>query len=344
MDMLLLKCEKLKVPLNENDKKHFFGIFDTNTEKFRFLTGEVSLIKELVTIVRETIEKYGNAFFKPNQRKLLYGDTNQLSVGLFFARTEKTLQSVSFGNRTLDHEEMKEDLFSNKLKPIFESVPEELVPIHPVAVDIVAIIKYGNKVRADVKCVFCKQKTICVQCDLNESAFYWNPSNFKKHIVMHIKQILGGQYKSDESDFIDDEDQCPFNESSDGDFSQMNNIKPKGRKRKANKLKIIYPKKNLVKLAPAEKKSSDSITLTGPHKELLDQMSQQNLKNIKSTLQNVEKRDLMTCKLENDEYKVLISPIPMDGSCLFGSVVHQLHGFKIGSEQHSEKHLSSVLK
>lgn len=70
---------------------------------------------------------------------------------------------------------------------------------------------------------------------------------------------------------------------------------------------------------------------------LLQQISAQNLVNISATLKNSEQTEAMGFNVAGNTQHVKVVRIPMDGSCFFGSVVHQLYGLKVNSPENTQK-------
>lgn len=102
-ELIEVKCQKNDLMFNENDKKYFYCIYDTDCTKFRFVGGDISIIMQVVDFVRKKFDGGEAEFFLlKTQRKIMLPDTQQLSIGLSFARREKTLNVVvsQSGHRT----------------------------------------------------------------------------------------------------------------------------------------------------------------------------------------------------------------------------------------------------
>lgn len=259
MKLLEKRCLQKNVRILDDEKLHFFGIFDTDHENFRFVAGDKSLIIELVKFVNTKLIECGNSYFKPGkQRKVLLhnGDVCQLSMGLFFARKEQTLQIAvcRSGSRSTNQEEIMEDLFEKKLKPLLESKSlSNLKQNRAINIDILKIINKDNQIRAEVVCVFCpneKERTFTIQCNSpsNSNHYYWNTSNFKKHVDLHKKQAV--QLDGDGTE-LDDSHQ---NDETDNHMDALNHlpsdegeeypVPSQKRRRKANNGVKQKPKRN----------------------------------------------------------------------------------------------------
>lgn len=266
---------------------------------------------------------------------------------------------------------MKMNLFDRKLKPLLESLPSSIRPVRPISLDMVKIIRNNGKIRADVECLFCsgpKKRMMVVQCNssTNTDMYYWNISNFKKHLGLHTKSVTE---KLNETDL---DDQLLFDEENTeiGTLLMLRN-KSEGKKNKTkNSIKRHrnYSSKNIsfkkhlqnpdqlkvndimstnvcviedVKIDCDKSKIDEivmpSISANDDMKTLLEQMSQQNLKNISTTRKHSENSELMTFNLNSKDEFVEIANIDPNGSCFFGSIAHQLYGCQINSEDHEYK-------
>lgn len=361
-------CVRDKKTVDAMDLKHFFGIYDTATDRFRFLPGDIDLIKELVSSVQENINKYGeNYYSSENQGKITHRDTLQLSTGLFFARKEKTLDVAvaQTGASSVNEQQAKENLFCKKLKPLLMS-SNKLEIFHPVDPDIVKIVKKNGKIRAEVLCVFCPgEKHFGIQCNQasNSNVCYWNYTNYKNHVKLHEKNAkknnaVGNEHEDTNDSIHEEDDASPMeilkqiqvqnNEVEiEEDYKQKQTARA-ARKRILDhskdqtfdsKLEKISPKKSQREISSCCTDSVDEHT----HKIIVDQMLARNLKNVTATLRNSDKSELMMFKFNDSDQNVKVALINPDGSCFFASIVHQLYGFVIGSNQH-EKMTASLRK
>lgn len=210
MTMITKRCTEKNIEFDEADKKFFFGIYETDPDKFEFKDGEISLILEIAEYVRIKLNEKGIQHFQMNRRRKIYFvHSAELSIGLFFARKENTVEVkvAQTGARSLNEQEIKEHLFNKKVKLLLDSATEQLKVLRPIDVDIVKLVMKGNHVHADVLCVFCSRddQTITIQCDPSSKSnvYYWNLSNFKRHIEHH-KQKFRDNSNNNEIDVKDE--------------------------------------------------------------------------------------------------------------------------------------------
>lgn len=378
LGLLNKKCQQKNVQLQDDEKFHFFGIFDTDHSQFRFVAGDKSLIEELVNFVNSKLNDCGSAYFKPGkQRKLLLttGDVSQLSFGFYFARKEQTLQIAvcQSGSRTNNEEEILEALFHDKLKPLMEKKIYSNVKLNrSITKDLVKIVIDQNKIKAEIVCAFCEEETIhTVQCDSPENSinYYWNTSNFKRHLDLNMKRAT--EHNDSVDDYTEDDDPLTTlrkiaiaaeekeNEGKNSmkRFRRMKNDtanqkepqqKVKGTKKSSMKTfgnshhtikteqvdenQKTVPKREVKKVMDSPMKKTCS-----QNGLLLQQMSLQNLANMKTLKSNFEHRDIMKFCLNDSVINVNVVKIPQNGSCLFGSVAHQLYGLSVDSAEHEQK-------
>lgn len=84
---------------------------------------------------------------------------------------------------------------------------------------------------------------------------------------------------------------------------------------------------NTVLLPPSDEVQNPNV--------LFDQISKQIEKMLNATLSNTDQTEDMRFEMNvNQPHSVKVAKIPPNGSCLFGSIVHQLFGHKINSDEH----------
>lgn len=352
------KCQQLGVTFNAEDKKYFFGIYDLDSTKFRFVGGDISIITQVVAFVKEkATDGSASYFLQQNQRKIMAPDTQQLSIGLFFARKEKTLDVVvsQLGVRTVNEEDMRMELFNNKLKPLLETAASSVKLVRPIGENIVKIIKVGDKVRADVVCVFCsgeKERTVIIQCNAaaNSTVCYWNTSNFKQHLARHtkLKSTDGVKLseKSGANESFGDEDNMTDVEillmlANQADLKKakktMHTRLATRQLKNPTKTKIDSKQLQMEEDKDDEKKPCHDSRATSDMETLVNQMSAQNLKNITSARTHSEQCEVMKFRLDSNEETVEVVNIKPNGSCFFGSIAHQLYGCQVDSQEHQRK-------
>lgn len=88
----------------------------------------------------------------------------------------------------------KSEVFA-KANQIFQQfIQKGLTVVCPISIHSIDIVRFGaDGVRANVQCVFCERyhKKIAVQCDRRGPASeYWNYSNLRKHMKLHMKKQI----------------------------------------------------------------------------------------------------------------------------------------------------------
>lgn len=209
LDLLNERCKQNNIPFNNADKVFFFGCYQSTPEKFKFLPGEIMLINEIAQEVRKVIDRDGNLdFFKmPKQFIISRKDTCQLFGCTFYGkRTHKQILIPQMfdvivkpeSKNTAEAESskscpvvLKTHLLS-KLKVQFEQRDQGLKEQNYLSESMVEIINDGNRIVAQVQCIFCNKesktmKTFRIQFDTakNDKA-YWNFSNFARHLDSHF--------------------------------------------------------------------------------------------------------------------------------------------------------------
>lgn len=341
MDLLTEKCRVHNLTFEENDKVFFFGIYASDYKKFRFVGGDKSIIKEIVDYIKKKVNENGTEYFTNiaarTKNKIFLEDTCKLSVGIYFSKKKRTLDIPvgAVGERSTNEAEMKSSLFLKKLKPLFELLPSEMTPVHPINESIIDIIKNGVKVFADVICPFCSEKKPHrIQCDLpiNSNVSYWNTSNFKKHIKKHEKDKNGNvneQNHGPNTSFIKKEENIEKIVPLKAIENETNSIANKHKRRLAsNQSTRDEPK---ISKIPARDNENNL------QSHIFEQISKQNLFIMSSTLKVNEQKEVMSFELNSKKFTVMISEIDPYGSCLFGALAHQIYGCEIKSEEHERR-------
>lgn len=339
MDLFTEKCRIRNLTFEENDKVFFFGIYASDHNKFRFVGGDKSIIKEMVEHVKKKIDENGTEYFANvtvrAKHKIFLEDTCKLSIGTYFAKKKRTVDITiaSAGEHLVNEADMKSNVFINKLKPIFDVMPE-MPTVHPINENIIYIIKNGVKVSADVIRPFCPgKKCHRIQCDQSAKSnmYYWNISNFKKHLRKHEINV-NKKIDNDENDnntFIDDETNTRMEDlqvlASKSAAQNHTNMRLKRESRTNQRETII----------PAKKKPLDDIGEL--QNTIFRQISKQNLFIMSTTLKYNEKEETMNFKLDLEEVAVSVSAINPNGACLFGTFAHQIYGCQIDSVEHQQK-------
>lgn len=203
LEIIGKKCECISYEFEHQDWKYFFGVYDTDSTKFRFMRGDTTLVKELVKFVNEKASENPNYFKPSTQRKIFLNDTIKLPIGTYFARKERTIELTATASCLMSESEAKTNFFETKIKPLFEKYAQELTLVHQINEDGISIVNNGKNVYADVKCVFCENaKPLRVQgnVSVNFDKYYWNSSNMEKHMALHKKWVTKEENEHDEDE------------------------------------------------------------------------------------------------------------------------------------------------
>lgn len=208
MDILEKKCTRKKLDVDTDDLVHFFGVYDDDPARFKFLEGEKASIIRAAAYIKEKIEQDANCFDNILPSRFSNKDTITLPFGLFFGvDRQANITTVQ------KQEDPKEDLY-RRLVNFFQKI--EKPAVHSLSEKIIGkIVKTGTQFRADVACIFCKDaKTVSVDTfsPKNSCAAYWTLANLTSHLrkiheidTKHqrnkksVKQINSNMPKSEES-------------------------------------------------------------------------------------------------------------------------------------------------
>lgn len=348
------KCTSLNTQFSEDEKCFFYGLYQSNTTKFKFLPGEKLLLKEIAihinaVIEAESCDAYMPPFAIPKHfNTQMRRDTSNISVGTYFGKKSTKIRPIT---ATDDTSNLKTEVM-------------EKVKVHCCAVDsnlnegdfneeIIEIVNDGTRLFARLKCVFCisekknasdKEKSSgkrkfaknhIIQYDISKATNlpYWNFSNYKNHLKYHTVKSIGQSTKKDKkigktkrsksiskeivdmTDVEDEEDKIQTDEQSETSLKDESNLNDSS--------VVVVDEKNVTQ------DSQDKISSA-----LHRMISEQNLAITQAVYANNEKKFKMRFKLNGASKTVDIIKIKPDGNCLYASLVHQLHNFKVKSDDH----------
>lgn len=239
-------------------------------------------------------------------------------------------------------------LVSAKVKELFENyLNKGLIPIANSSIDIVKF--GGNRIRADVQCIFCERyrKKIRVQCEnRGKTALYFNYNNLKKHLKLHMTkkaseivhqiQLLPIVIGENENDTVADTIQVesdPYNAKLaifPTTLPQENEIVLIAE----NSPRDLISKQCIVQHIP--------LSVSAAAQQLYDRFSSQ-ISSLAGTCSNEQQKIMMFKREATNRYGTvkIVSTLP-DGNCLFAACIHQLYTVEVGSDAH--KDLTSGLR
>lgn len=309
---LIEQCKRTNMVLTECEKVNFFGMYAASVDNFQLHRCERALLMEAVEQLKKFGTNDGKEFRKyfnpPKNYKISKNDTEMLSVGLFFSNKQREV-----GRAVASPDGMKPNLFL-KLKPFFESF--KLKPIRQISEDIIEIIELGTELRVNVICVFCAEiKKVSIQCDSRGPNYYWNFSNFRKHIKQHVKNSAPDKVES------------PSENSKLLDISRMPILDDS--EKTLNNLALDTELDNSNVLVDQKETNIKAI--------MYNQFSDQNLRLADAVLTNGETKKYMVLKINDRLMNVNVIKVKGDGNCLFAALVLQLYYLKNETEEHSLK-------
>lgn len=329
--MALLEAEygNRKSKFSDADKCYFFGPFTSDPKHFRILPGDRALIQEYVDHTVRILDKTGIKYFGVSKKYEILNkkDIFVLDIGPYFVEARE--DEPNFRKRT--HDGSSKDNLINRLTEAKTLLVKEypVLSDFKISADLINIVNDGNKVGASMECSVCKthlkkHKELRIQYDLSSvnAAAYWNISNVKKHLRLHGKKIAN----SDESNVVSEaavvNKNAKPNSVTDANENATKNVEMIDDKLPS--LKIFEEPNNMALMERYEHM-------------IYQQISNQNLEMAKSNMINGAKSDTVSFNLSNQVVNVQTVKISPDGNCLFGSLVHQLFGYKVNSAEYDDE-------
>lgn len=338
----------------EIDKVHFFGnLYSFRPAEFEFNRGDEKLIFKLVEHVKKLIETDEDlAKFADKKNKSLINNMFKTPFGVFFGsknvEMKNSLLKSNANNETqsldLDadtKERLEKDLFQSFKAMIqkfkLQKTRSALCGDNPgeIREDMVSVLMTKNSVAGHLKCAYCskkgeKQNSYRVYHDAKNHR--WVLTNFWTHLQRcHPKQS--------KIQLVDpDEPKKQTKASAKSKSLQQSLIE-------AHSFEAGQPQphttRNIDRTGEIENDSSFEMLesasgmLDASEQKIYFQISQQVTDMLGAKLLNKEDEVTFAISLdETNKHQITVSTIPADGSCLFGSIVHQLNHYKIGSPEH----------
>lgn len=322
--------ENYEVLVDDEQMRDYFGdLYAQDSSSFKFEAGDVLLIKELVDHVKHIADRNGKntglghfAKTKNSTRNVAAKKSRQhgKTAHLFPEKKKKKLAIQ------IDEKQLKIEL-QQKAMACFNlhtaGTEHSQVNIEQVKVELLK--KNGNDV-GDVWCVLCAENKKPKRMFYNSSQGNgcWVLSNLKKHLE-NVHGLYAQANTADLSMIAQNSvhnDVENTNESGD-DIEQENVDKNTPENADKNESVIII----------SESRPNRLIKHDNPE-QLYKQISSQITAVTVAVLKNGDQVEKITFTLNKSPKNISVAKIAGDGSCLFGSLAHQLWMNKIGSKEH----------
>lgn len=317
-------------PLNIHQLKIFFGAYAANPNLFEFTLGHRKLIKAVVKRLNDTItdapdEQRGLAIWNQPTKGhwwknlcatpmgLLYGDIGEFHENSIDSSRQPSKQQSKRSHS--DVEQLKKSLFEKAIK-VFNAYKGKVKEISDLSVESVSVeIVNGVTVKGTVVCNCCPitslARNVKVFYQQTNRSGYWVPSNLDRHFLHHHLDT-GKKRANFESDMA--------NSDSSTDVKSVSLS---------------------LKIEPVDTYQSVEFDSSAIEDFLFLQMSKQNLQLVNQTLNNEEEIvdlfvDMDLESMMPSKY-IKICKIDGDGSCLYGSLYHQMSCCSIGTANHKKQ-------
>lgn len=334
----ILKTEEYDV-FEYIDKMCIYGLYGSKVDRFRFMPGERALLNKMVVHINsfkvdalnagveaDLEESFRSDHFNMSPHsKISRKDVCRSPIGLLFGKKTKIVHQTSAESTDSLPLISKENVLrkcNDRLKPLDFTLTE----------DQIKIVNDGSRIFAYVSCPLCEGKEIVIQCDVpkNSKKFYWNASNYSKHLAKHknekdIKNVADIE-KENKSDNIQKKrsSKCtiqPFQEQN------YNLNRSKYETNTENSFIELMSSNNSTVVYHTE----DSLT-----NSIYQKLSDQNLKLTTAIMSNNETIEEMEFQL-NVRRTINVVRMNGDGACMFSALAHQIFFHKVNSKQHQEE-------
>lgn len=166
LDLFQEKCRANNFEFNNADKVHFFGLFESNTKNFRFLSGDRKLIEMIVQHANKVYQQDNpnniNSFDIPSNYKVASKDTHFFPFGLYFGKSSARNKPITTNSESVELSESTEPTKPEDMKEFVCLKLNKMIKSLGVTVsgefggESIKIVNTGNGIQAIVTCTLCQ--------------------------------------------------------------------------------------------------------------------------------------------------------------------------------------------
>lgn len=319
----------------------FGKIYAETPSQFQFQRGELSLIKQLVSHVKHSVDVNGinSGLHRFKYMKNTRKKTNRpqkIHASVSISRNENEFLDVEHIN-TIDNSNLKAGLFRRIQTCLKQfSADVEVESLKENIVDVQINRKTGQIV-GSVFCVICQvinKKTIKPKRvhfhDSNDRS-YWVVSNFQKHLAnVHHLKMTDNHRSIQQKGEVKSENNIDENEENLDKISLNEN---------SQSLEIEVVDVEIEQTdVEIEELMEENYTESLEHNVnwLYEQFSTQIMEMMSTVLTSGDAEECMMIELEGKLIPLTVARISGDGNCLFATIAHQLFRLPINSQEHKK--------
>lgn len=296
---------------------HFGQIYATDPFNFRFQSGEIILIKEMVKHVKQKLgsqQKNELKLFKTcESKKTQKCNTKSLMPEPAIAKLKSDLVQGVIDCMTLYGAAY---LFDGEMDLIIGDTSVEVQ------------IQKGGAVYGTVCCAICdvekKKQNKPKRVYYNNSSKWpcWVLSNFTKHLKTVHDLKPNREPKTKKSQLV-------------AMLPQEKQESDNGEQKELNESDVVFVEEEVhvdvvAENGPESVHANKTISAISMFTQMKDQINTM----MQAVLENSDKREDMGFMMNNSMEKLNVVEVLQDGNCLFSALAHQLHGLKILSKTH----------
>lgn len=300
--------------LSTTEKSFFYSIkYVKNTAEFEFMEGKRILIKEIVNHIQTKNSSHvadcvskATENCKDDRKNIV-----NTSIGLVFGDLERWKES-----KKKIAVKPNDDYKKNLLKALVEmnkSYTTRFPSLNPTesSEELIDLnLTNINSIKANVRCIFCKEKTYSISCKKTGS---WILSNLKRHY-----------------------DSCCAPEKNEQKIPKKNEDTSLKNENKGVNSDLGQEASNSSKLNTLN--SNQGAVFIAQYNIFKTQLILQNIKMTNTSHNNEEEERYCELGTDPKEFEQMkLCKIPSDGDCLLGAAVHQFYHVKIGSDEYKQR-------
>lgn len=324
--------------LHEDQLIDYFGkSYASNPSNFHFEIGDRKLIRivrdHLITQKHEKGTKFMRRFRKKNDQKNPKRiKLDQFTDALKNEHDENVMTDETYDIDGVYSQELSVDLL-NRVKTYMQTFEIASSIIEQITLKMVSVKIVEGVVVAEVFCAVCQHDQSKKRKLTGKRVFYKGGDGSKYWVLSNFGQHLKNVHKLNSRSNSDENDSLPI------DATEIHSSV-------AIKNEVVSSQSNDDKLAMAHNFSieyvvndsaSDQATNSNSVSAIFDQITTQVTKMVGATLSHNDETEQMRYQFGEHESNLLtVTKIHRDGSCLFGSLAHQLFANKVNSSVHAK--------
>lgn len=345
----------LKVALEENEatyttvqKACFFGPYSAAPEMFRFSPGDTKLLIGMVRYVKRIVDEPEENAGLDHFTDVYLTDKKQLQHEKYLTKSVFGLVFGCLEHKTLLGDKLKELLFTRTKEFLCKHATEAIVQQRDLSLNMVEVLKNGDKIKAKVTCTFCKEDELGAVISVTfRPPGTWILSNLDAHLKKkHPNEIVASEVEPIDTTINESDDENHNVKTESVESFEPHNVEISGHTDGGHggtdvNTSIECLESKFVQMTTNSSQSSAAVYTESCEDIIYGQLETQTMKMTKCTERNNE--NVLTnnfgfrqAKLKQEK-AIRFCKMDSNGDCFFLATAHQLYKAKVGSGEHIQQ-------